>query len=97
MILYVLLLLLVNSYFLLVISMFLQLLLPISNSFNLTIPLLQSVIFIATLTSGMSYSTLQAMWYGGKGMDQFPLVQLRLTDPEVKGQEIKKVNTAMMR
>ncbi|KAA8589992.1 hypothetical protein FQN60_013357 [Etheostoma spectabile] len=44
----------------------------------------------ATLTSGMSSSTLQAMWYGGKCLDQPPLVQLRLTEPEVKGQDIKR-------
>ncbi|TNN69264.1 hypothetical protein EYF80_020581 [Liparis tanakae] len=36
------------------------------------------------LTSGMSSSTLQAMWYGGKALDQPPLVQLRLTEPEGK-------------
>lgn len=36
------------------------------------------------LTSGVSSSTLQAMWYGGDGLDQPALVQLRLTEPEVK-------------
>lgn len=40
-------------------------------------------------TSGMSSSTLQATWYGGKGLDQPPLVQLRLTDPVV-WEKIKK-------
>lgn len=34
-----------------------------------------------TLTSGMSSSTVQAMWYGGKGFDQPRPVQFRLTDP----------------
>lgn len=29
------------------------------------------------------------MWYGGEGLDQPPLVQLRLTEPEVKHQGIK--------
>lgn len=36
------------------------------------------------LTSGGSSSTLQAMWYGGDALDQPALVQLRLTEPEVK-------------
>lgn len=40
----------------------------------------------AALTSGMSSSTLQAKWYAGKGLDQPSLVQLRLTEPEVKGE-----------
>lgn len=89
-----------SLFFLLVVSLFLLLHL-LFLIFSLTsllstreslIP--QSDLFIclgpATLTSGMSSSTLQAMWYGGKGLDQPPLVQLRLTEPEVKGEEVEK-------
>lgn len=38
--------------------------------------------FRVHLTSVMSSSTLQASWYGGKGCDQPPAVQLRLTVPK---------------
>lgn len=48
---------------------------------------------LAFLTSGMSSSTLQAMWYGGKALVHPPLVQLRLTEPAAKGQDIKEIST----
>ena len=56
-------------------------------------PFPQSDLFIClapvTLTLGMSSSTLQAMWYGGESLDHPLLVQLRLTEPEVKASKIQ--------